>query len=345
MAPLTDLARTSPRSRTVTLKDVAARAGVSPATVSRTLNGKNVDPQLAARVHAAVAELGYRANAVARNLRRQDTRVWALVIADLENPFFTALTRGVEDVASDNGYSLLLCNSDEDVDKEHRYLEVVEAERVAGLIIAPLDETTDVSRLVASRIPVVAVDRPLGSGTRPFDLVTSDSRTGARLATLHLLEQGWGRVAMLGGPLNAHTASERALGYEQATLHAGQEPFIVRMPYTIDGGREGTRRLLAADARPDAIVAANAMLGLGCLDVLREHGLVAGRDVGLVAFDESPWANLLTPPLTLVRQDAYGIGSTAATLLVQRLRDGEEHDARSVRYPTTLIERGSSRRP
>lgn len=324
-------------SRPVTLKDVAARAGVSPATASRTLNGKHVDGQMAARVHAAVAELGYRPNAVARNLRRRDTRVWALVIADLANPFFTGLARGVEDVASANGFSLLLCNTDENVDKERRYLEVVEAERVAGLVIAPLTSATDVSRLAGMQI--VAVDRPLPG----FSMVGSRSREGAQVATDHLLDQGWRRVAMLGGPSDSQTAHERALGYGAALAARGQEGRIVRCSYTVEGGRSGAAELLDHGPRPDAIVAANAMLALGLLEVARERGLVIGDDLGLVMFDDATWAPLIDPPITVIRQDSYAMGAQAAQLLVDRLAGapGEPHQ---VDFPTELIERLSSRR-
>ena len=152
----------------VTIIDVAREAGVSPATVSRALNGAKVDPQLAERARAAAERLGYRANAMARNLRRQKTDVLALIISDVANPVFTAIARGVEDVAQRAGYSVLLCNADEDPDKEARYLEVAIAEQVAGIVISPHAAATDVARAIAAGIPLVVVDRPLDA---PVDSV------------------------------------------------------------------------------------------------------------------------------------------------------------------------------
>ncbi|MER6768128.1 LacI family DNA-binding transcriptional regulator, partial [Amycolatopsis sp. NPDC000746] len=145
-----------------TISDVAARAGVSTATVSRTLNGKStVDPELAARVLEAAEELGYHPNGLARNLRRQETAVLALIISDVENPFFTSIARGVEDLAQVSGYSVVLCNSDENEDKERRYLDVALQERVAGVLLSPTGPATNVTRLRRLGTPVVAVDRPL----------------------------------------------------------------------------------------------------------------------------------------------------------------------------------------
>ena len=152
----------TPGVAVVKIVDVAEAAQVSVATVSRALNhSSRVDPVLAARVRATAERLGYRPNAVARNLRRQGTQVWALIITDINNPFYTAVARGVEDQASESGFSVLLCNSDEDQGKEDRYLEVAEQERVAGVIMAPRASDSDVSGAVGSKIPLVAVDRQL----------------------------------------------------------------------------------------------------------------------------------------------------------------------------------------
>src|SRR3954447_15148207 len=165
----------------VKIVDVAEAAQVSVATVSRALNNSaRVDPVLAARVRAAAERLGYRPNAVARNLRRQGTQVWALIITDINNPFYTAVARGVEDLAQEAGFSVLLCNTDEDQAKEDRYLQVAAQERVAGVILAPRSEASDTSILEAGGIPLVVVDRRLN---RPSDFITAASFEGAVMAT------------------------------------------------------------------------------------------------------------------------------------------------------------------
>ena len=182
----------------VKIVDVAEAAQVSAATVSRALNhSSRVDPVLAERVRATAERLGYRPNAVARNLRRQGTQVWALIITDINNPFYTAVARGVEDQASESGFSVLLCNTDEDQSKEDRYLEVAAQERVAGVILAPRASDSDVSGLLSSKIPLVAVDRQLD---QPVDFVTAASFEGAVMATEHLLRQGWRRPACVTRP-------------------------------------------------------------------------------------------------------------------------------------------------
>lgn len=328
-----------------TISDVAARAGVSPATVSRALNGKStVDPELAERVLAAAKELGYRPNAFARNLRRQASTVLALVIADVENAFFTAIARGVEDVAQASGYSVVLCNADDDPAKERRYLDVALAERVAGVIISPAGPQTDVDGLHEQSIPVVAVDRPLPEPTG--DTVLVDTRQAARQATLHLVERGYRRIACVTGPSGVRTADDRLAGYRDALRSAKRRSsaaLVRRADYRAAGARRAMVELFSQHDPPDAVLVANSAMAIGALDALAEAGLRPGRDVGVVSFDDAPWAPLVVPPLTVVSQPAYEIGMVAAQLLLARIGD-------DTREPTTttlsaqLIERGSSHR-
>jgi LacI family transcriptional regulator len=182
-----------------------------------------------ARVRAAADELGYQPNAVARSLRTQKTALWMLLISDIENPFFTAVARGVEDVAQAAGYSLALCNSDEDLDKERSYITGALNERAAGVLIAPAGPGTDVQPLLDRGVPVVAFDRLPTSGD--LDSVVTASRLAAREATEHLLEQGWQRVACVSGPRGAATATERTLGYNDAVVGRDRSPWS-RTPTT-----------------------------------------------------------------------------------------------------------------
>ncbi len=328
------------------ISDVAQRAGVSAATVSRALNNvPTVDPVLAARVRAAAAELGYRPNAVARNLRRQRTDVWALIISDIANPFFTAVARGVEDVAQRHGYSVLLCNADEDRAKEERYLAVAEQEQVAGVIMSPNMRGSDVSRLTDAAIPLVTVDRAI---RQPVDSVMVHSRDGAREATSHLLSNGWRRPACITGPEHANTAQERLSGYLEALgsrrrRSAGR--LVRHTDFQAESARHAMSSLLDERHPPDSVFIANATMALGALGELRHRGLQPGRDLGLVTFDDAPWARFIDPPLTVVAQPAYDIGATAAELLCDRLAGSASTRARHVRLSTELIVRESSRRP
>ncbi|MGC4943949.1 LacI family DNA-binding transcriptional regulator [Kribbella sp. DT2] len=328
-----------------TISDVAALAGVSTATVSRALNGKaTVDPDLAARVRKAAGELGYQPNGPARNLRRQEAAVVALIISDVENPFFTAIARGVEDVAHEVGYSVVLCNSDEDASKESRYIDIAIQERVAGVILSPTGTTSSVDKLAARGTAFVAVDRPLPQ--QDSDVVLVDTRLAARQATEHLIAQGYQRIGCITGPSGVRTADDRLAGYRDALKAAKRRSstkLVRRTEYKAAGAHKAAQDVLSQEEPPDALLVANSAMAVGVLQALQEKGVRPGRDVGMVAFDDAPWAALVDPPLSVVAQPAYEIGTVAARLLLARITD-------STRPPTTttlgarLIERGSSHR-
>jgi LacI family transcriptional regulator len=327
----------------VTITDVAREAGTSVATVSRAHNNNDrVDPELVARVRAAAEKLGYRPNHIARNLRRRRTNLWLLIISDIEIAFFTSAARGVEDVAVQNGYSVALCNADENESKEAAYVELAVAEQAAGVIISPHSAHTHLGRLSAAGIPVVVIDRGLDT---TVDSVLADSRGGAQAATNHLLTQGWQRPACITGPRSAETAMLRRAGYEDAMQAAGiRTTRVVHRPFTIEGGREAAGALLDRDRAPDAFLVANAALALGVLHELRARGLRPGRDIGLICFDDAPWAPFIDPPISVVAQPAYRIGEQAARLLIDRIADNKV-PPRHLVLGTDLIVRDSSLRP
>jgi LacI family transcriptional regulator len=307
-----------------TIHDVAKHAQVSAATVSRVLNGSGrVDPVLAERVLAAVAELGYRGNAVARNLRRRQTRLWAVIISDVANPFFTSMVRGIEDVASAAGYSVVLCNSDENPEKESHYIGVALAEKMAGVVISPSSaRVEDVNLLLDSGCPVVVVDREL-TGVRG-DSVLVDNEHGAELATAHLVAQGYQRIACITGPRRVATATQRLRGYRRALDDAGRPAAdeLVRVAdFREQGGRDAMASLLEAGAEPDAVFAANNLMTVGVLACLAERGIAVPDRVAVVGFDELPWADLVRPSITTVAQPTYEEGRAAAELLSKRIAD------------------------
>jgi LacI family transcriptional regulator len=322
--------------------DVAEAAQVSVATVSRALNNSaRVDPVLVERVRVAAARLGYRPNAVARNLRRQGTQVWALIITDVNNPFYTALARGVEDLAQKSGFSVLLCNTDEDQSKEDRYLEVAAQERVAGVILAPRARDSNISGLVSSNIPLVIVDRELG---QPADFVTAASFEGAVMATEHLLHQGWRRPACITRPADTATTEQRRRGYEDVVRRHGLAEIVRHVPFHADSGLEVIDALFDGDDPPDAMLTVDSMLALGVMAGLKRRGLKIGRDVGLIGFDDAVWAPVVEPPLSVIAQPAYEMGVAAARLLVKRIRHGAPQEPETLIMSTTMIVRGSSRR-
>lgn len=326
----------------VKIVDVAREAGVSPATVSRALNSHpSVGEHYVRRVRAAAERLGYRPNSVARNLRRQSTDLIALIIPDVGNHFCTAVARGVEDVAREVGLSVLLCNSDDEPMKEATYIEVAEAEKVAGVLICPHSGDADISRLRASRIPVVALDRRLGS---EIDSVTTDSKEGAYAATKHLFDQGWKRPGCCAGPANVDTARWRTAGYLQAVHEANGTALVANGNFDREGGAATAAVLLSETEPPDSLVVSNEQMALGVLGELKRRGLVPGRDIGVLTFDDTPWAPLMAPPMTVIEQPAHEIGARSMRMLVDRIRGESTEGARHVELPTRLIVRESSLR-
>ena len=329
-----------------TIKVVAQTAGVSPATVSRVLNGNvDVNPLLRARVLAAVSELGYRPNGAARSLRTRATLVLGIIISDITNPFFTAMVRGVEDAAHEAGYSVILANADEDLTKEARYLEVAVAEQMAGLVLSPASSSQSRLDLLSERgIPAVTIDRRLRGGR--FDSVTINNRQVAEQATAHLIEQGCRRIGFVAGPSVTTTARDRLAGYQAALRKADRpidETLIASADYRIEGGYEAARRLLSLRRRPDALLVSNNLMTVGALDAVAEADLEMPADLAFVGFDEVSWALGRRARVTAVQQPTYQIGRTAAELLLARIR-GDKAKAKHVVLPAELIVRDSSRR-
>lgn len=330
-----------------TIYDVARRAEVSPATVSRVVNGHaNVDPALAERVREAMRELDYRPNAVARNLRRSRTTLWAVVISDIGNPFFTSLVRGVEDVAQSAGYSVVLCNSDEDPAKEGRYVSVALSEQMAGVIISPSGRATHINRLVDSRVPVVVIDRQLRNAQ--VDTVLVDNEHCAELATGHLLESGYRQIACITGPRRLSTAVQRLQGYQHALAAAGLplDDNLVRFAdFRTGGGYQAMSSLLAGTPRPDAVFAGNNLMTVGAVECLVDSGIAMPDEMGVVGFDDVPWATLVRPSLTTVAQPTYELGRAAAELLVDRIATPERPPSTVTLHTKLNVRESSTGRP
>ena len=326
-----------------TIQDVARRAQVSPATVSRVLNSSStVHPDLVRRVRAAVEALSYQPNGVARRLRRRESPLWAVIVPDVGNPFFTSMVRGVEDVAQGSGYSVVLCNTDENTGKEAGYIAAAAEERMAGVIIAPAStRDTDVTPLLDLRIPVVALDRRLRRVAA--DTVLVDNERAAEEATEHLLDMGYRRVACITGPGQAMTARERLAGYRRALRGRGHQarPSLVRRADFREGGGFEAMASLLADADLDAVFVANNLMTVGALECLVQHDVQVPREIGVVGFDEIPWASLVRPSLSTVAQPTYEMGKTAGELLTTRLLE-PSRPAETVVLRTTLNVRASS---
>ncbi|MFX0592805.1 LacI family DNA-binding transcriptional regulator [Melissospora conviva] len=329
-----------------TIYDVARAAEVSASTVSRVLNGHaSVDPDLAARVRQAMLDLGYRPNAVARSLRRQRTSLWAVIISDIGNPFFTALVRGIEDVAQEAGFSVVLCNGDEDPEKETRYVTAALAERMAGVIISPSGRPALINQLAEAGMPVVAIDRqPRGVSV---DTVLVDNVHGAEAATAHLIDGGYQRIACITGPRRISTAVQRLRGYQKALRAGGRsatEDLIRHADFREEGGYQAMASLLSAAEPLDAVFVANNLMTVGAMQCLVDRGVAVPTGCGVVGFDDIPWAHLVRPSLSTVAQPTYDLGRAAATLLTERIADPGRAPS-TVTLATTLRVRESSVRP
>lgn len=326
-----------------TIKQVAAHAEVSTATVSRVLTGLNsVSQELTERVREAVRELNYHPNRIARNLRIRTTHTIGVVLSDIQNPFFTSVLRGIEDVLQAADYTLLLGNSDENVAREQICLTTLRAEGVAGIIFSPTtDDATEYRRILDIKAPVVAIDRaPIGL---PIDTITVANAEGARAAMAHLISLGHQRIGMISGPAQISTASERLAGYRQALEEAGlpaPDDLVQYSDFRQAGGYKGMQALLALPDPPTAVCIANNLMTLGAYQALNERGLRIPSDIAVVGFDDIPWAVSLQPALTAVAQPTYEMGVTAARLLLAHIKEPERPVQRIV-LETQLMVRGS----
>ena len=326
-----------------TIKQVAARAGVSTATVSRALAGFNsVSEELNERVREAVRALNYHPNRIARNLRIRTTRTIGVVISDIQNPFFTSLLRGIEDVLQAADYMLLLGNSDENMAREQIYLTTLRAEGAAGIIFTPTsDEAADYLQILNVKAPLVAIDRaPRGL---LIDTITVANSEGAHTAVRHLISLGHRRIGMIGGPAHLSTAYERLAGYEQALAEANLQvspDLIQHADFRQAGGYNAMHSLLELHTPPAAVFVANNLMTLGAFQAINERGLRIPTDIAVVGFDDMPWALSLQPPLTAVAQPTYEMGVTAARLLLSRIQE-PERSVRQVVLETRLMVRAS----
>ncbi|MER7398812.1 LacI family DNA-binding transcriptional regulator [Streptomyces sp. NPDC000151] len=341
---MTDTARSTTRYGTrPTMKDVAARAGVGLKTVSRVVNGEpGVTPDTERRVQEAITALGFRRNDSARVLRKGRTASIGLVLEDLADPFYGPLNRAVEEVARDHGALLINGSSAEDPAREQELVLALCARRVDGLVIIPAG--TDHRYLqpeIAAGVATVFVDRP--AGEIDADVVLSDSFGGARDAVAHLIAHGHRRIGFIGDQPRIHTAIERLRGYRAAMDEAGlpvDESWVALGSTAPERVRSAAEAMLAGPAPVTALFSGNNRVTVTAVRVLADRP----RPVALVGFDDFELADLITPGITVVAQDAARLGRTAASLLFRRL-DGTDEPPQQRVIPTRLIPRGSGELP
>ncbi|WP_265520430.1 LacI family DNA-binding transcriptional regulator [Oerskovia flava] len=333
--------------RRASINDVARLAEVSVGTVSNVLNRPDrVSPTTRERVVAAIAELSFVPNGSARQLRAGTITTVGAIVLDIANPFFTDVARGIEDRLTQDDYTLMLANSEEDPEREQRYLRLFEEHGVQGVMVVPSDERIDhLLALRARGVNVVLLDR-----SSPLDDLSSvavDDVSGGELAARHLLEQGHTRIAFLNGPHAIRQCVERHTGVVRALEAAGLDPAEALVEITVpslnaDGGEAGTRELLASADHPSAIFCVNDLTALGALRTLRHEGVRVPDDVAVVGYDDVTFAAELGTPLTSVRQPTHALGFRAADLLLAAAAGAP---AEQVLFQPELVVRASSTTP
>jgi LacI family transcriptional regulator len=328
-----------------TVKDVAKLAGVAPITVSRVINNADyIRDDTRERVMAAINQLGYVPNKVARSLRSKQTSMLALVLTDITNPFFTTVARGVEDAANAAGFNLILCNTDESEAKQDNYLQILLERRVDGILLVPARSNLEPVQLIQKMdIPVVLLDRQLPGHLT--DVVRCDSEGGAYQLTRLLIQNGHRQIAILSGPPSVSTAEDRVKGYKRALREFGVElldGLVYYGQFTSESGYKMTRQALNTVPRPTSLLAGNNFIAIGALKALKDLHLSVPEDIAVVGFDDLPSNIVVDPILTAAAQPAYEMGRLGAELLLARLDGKGPLDFQEIILPVEITIRQSS---
>ncbi|KAF3464815.1 LacI family DNA-binding transcriptional regulator [Streptomyces sp. Tu 3180] len=340
-----------------TMADVARSAGVSVATVSHVLNGtRPVLPHTRQAVLAAVEELGYTPNTLARSLVTSRTRSIGLAVSAISNPYFTEILQGVEAEALEHGYSLLIADPHDDPEHERKVVQLLHERRVEGMIVAPSARPRELlAYLGRHRVPAVFLDRVVdgcgddraadgpGDGGARFDQVCAENTEPTALLVTHLAGLGHRRIALVAGLPGLSTTAERITGYRHGLRAAGlpyDERLLVHGDSESAGAERATAALLSLGARPTALVTANNAMTIGALRALRARGRSVPEDIALCCFDDFAWADLFSPRLTAIAQPSRDMGARAVQVLLDRLAE-PDRPARTVRLPCAFVHRTS----
>lgn len=328
-----------------TIRDVARLAGVSVATVSRVLNKNGyVNKDTEQKVLRAIEQLQYMPNAVARGLAGKQTGTIALILPDISNPFFPEIARGVEDVAQRHGYTVILCNSDDQGQKEQTYIEMLRKKYIDGIIFASNTlKEDDVVQMQTNKIPLVLLDRALTS--KSCSVIRSRNYEGAKRAVRHLLEIGCRKIAHLYGPQEMITARERMLGYEESVMHEPWYTPSLMVPgyFRLEGGIAAVKELFSKHRDVDGIFCGNDLMAIGALKGLHQMGIRVPEDVALIGFDGISLTQITQPELSTIAQPNYEMGSLAAQVLIETIVSGQIQP-KLYELDVTLIARDSTAR-
>lgn len=320
------------------IRDVAKEAGVSAATVSRYLNKTSyVSKNSKKAIEQAIETLNYKPSSVARSLSKKQTNYLALIVPDINNPFFPELARAVEDIALTYDYTVILCNSDEDAKKELAYIESLKEQYVAGFIITT--SALEHQFYQNLEIPIVALDRKIDES---IPMVSSDNIKGAKLGTEELIKNGAKHIVCLRGPKGVQTADDRLTGFISATDQKDLQTTIVSCPFHFEEAQRIVTELLQEDPTIDSVFASSDISAAGALKAAHALKLKVPEQLQIIGFDNISLSEMLTPGLTTVAQDIYQLGAVATRLLIKQI-EGLPIEEKAVQIPVRLIERETTR--
>lgn len=321
-----------------TIRDVAKKAGVSVATVSRFLNGSGyVSADAAKAVTDAVDELKYELNPVARSLNTKQSHLIGLIVPDITNPFFPELARAVEDVALTYGYTVILCNSDENPEKERNYLETLKKKYIAGFIVT--SNQLDAPHYANMALPIVALDRAINDR---IPTVSSNNREGAVMGTQALLQRGCKNILFLRGPEELNPANDRFEGFMEAITESGVNYHIVTCPFHFADSEKIVEEFLKEHKEIDGIFASSDVSAAGALKAAVTLGIQVPAELQIVGFDGIAMGEMLSPGLTTIAQDVYKMGAIATRVLIKRI-ENQEIEQHFYEVPVQLKLRGTTR--
>lgn len=309
--------------KSITMNDVAQAAGVSTTTVSHVINKtRKVEEATIAKVLHVMEDLGYRPNILARSLRRGETNTIGMIVPDVSNQFFADISRHIENFSYTQDYSVILCNSDNDMEKQASYVNTLLAKQVDGVIFISAGEPSeDLSKLVVRGIPVVVVDREVA--LEYADVVLLDNEAAGYQATNHLIRLGHKRIACITGPNDLTPSMLRVEGYKKALSEARiliKPSYILAGDFLFKGGENAMSNLLELDPRPSAVFVLNDMMAIGAITAIRKAGLNVPHDLSVIGFDDIEMAAAVTPALTTIAQPIEDIARISSSLLIEKIK-------------------------
>lgn len=328
----------------VTIKDIARKAGVSYSTVSRALNNDSlIKEETRKSITRLAKEMGYRPNALARGLVMRETNTLGLIIPDITNPFFPEVARGIEDYASEYGYTVILCNSNWDSAREHQYMDTLQSKKVDGIIIAPVSQGKgDIKKICKASVPLVFIGKEILTSTSSY--VVIDNKKGGMMATEYLIKKGYRKIAFIGGIEKDSSNVARLDGYKEALRKNSiyiDKSIIKQGTFKRESGYNNMLQLIKKGYDVEAVFACNDIIALGVMQAVKEQGLTISKDVAVIGFDNIPISGYPEFSLTTIDQDKYKIGQYAVKMILNYLR-GKNTSGSSIILEPKLVVRSTA---